>query len=583
MFKWLRSMKIKTKILAVAFIAIFLSICIISTSNYIYVHSIFREQIVTDNRTIVSKVTQQVSYSMEDIERYAQGIALNDQVQLFLRSIKITTGFDYFDNEFKLDRALKEFTFLRANIIEDMFVVNSYNKSLDFNQMYTSTLNEDWYDYFRSDQGANGFSKPFFVATHLNSPKTKVISYVIDIYDEDNHRNHLGKLVILLNYNVLVQPMAIDLSKGLEIITLDKQGHIIYSPHEYPASDSLPKPEDMLLLEGVAPSESDYYIVEEIQASSWKIIGILSKEHINTSLKYINFVLLLILFLSLLIMMMIIYPVMNNLTKPLIKLIWGMRRVSKGDLETQIQVNSGDEIEEVSHIFNNMVKDIKNLLEESVLMEKKKRNLSIKMFMYQINPHFIYNTLNSVIYLARKADSPEIVELIKAFVSFLQRTIKSQPEVFSSIENEMRYIDDYLLLLKYRYHDRVDISWQIDEDAQGYRIPQMILYPLVENSIFHGILPATEKGRIRIIVTKKKTGLKLCVEDNGVGIPPQRVEELRQQMASNSLIEEEVSDHIGLQNVNNRLKLLFGESNCLNIESVENEGTRVWFLLPYRH
>jgi two-component system sensor histidine kinase YesM len=284
-----------------------------------------------------------------------------------------------------------------------------------------------------------------------------------------------------------------------------------------------------------------------------------------------------------LIMMMIIYPVMNNLTKPLIKLIWGMRRVSKGDLETQIQVNSGDEIEEVSHIFNNMVKDIKNLLEESVLMEKKKRNLAIKMFMYQINPHFIYNTLNSVIYLARKADSPEIVELIKAFVSFLQRTIKSQPEVFSSIENEMRYIDDYLLLLKYRYHDRVDISWQIDGNAQGYRIPQMILYPLVENSIFHGILPATEKGRIRIIVTKEKSDLKLCVEDNGVGIPPQRVEELRQQMASHSLIEEEVSDHIGLQNVNNRLKLLFGESNCLNIESVENEGTRVWFLLPYRH
>ncbi|TBL80118.1 sensor histidine kinase [Paenibacillus thalictri] len=579
MSRALRPVRIKAKITAVAFFAILLSVGLSSFSIYLYVNPILSRQIVRDNQAIVLKISQQTAYLMEDVVNYAKGIVINDQVQTTLKKMKGMSGYDYYDYNLRLETILKEYSMLRDNVIIDMFVVDSRNKALEINELYGSTLYEDWYDEFRYNAGVNGFSKQHVVSNRANTSQFNVVTYVMNIYDKQNPDTYLGKLLIHLKYDVVVQPMLIDPSIGIRIVSFDKHNHLVYPDNwteakdfRRPANNSGSPADDVMLNEG------RYYIREPIPPAHWELIGVVSTDKINASMKYINYVLFSITLICFLIMSMLIYPVVSNVTKPLVKLIRGMRQVSKGELDTRIVVKSGDEIEEVSQVFNKMVGDIKSLLEESVRMEQQKRELELKAFMYQINPHFIYNTLNCVIYLARRIDAADIAALTKAFISFLQRTIKNRPEMVSSIEEEIQYIDDYTMILKYRYDDRVEVLWEVEETCKAYAIPRMILYPLVENSIFHGILPSSQKGWIRIRITEQTGKLNVSVTDNGVGIEAQKLEKLQRDMASPSINED--LDHIGIHNVNNRLKLLFGQTAVLQIDSKEQEGTSIFFHIP---
>lgn len=575
---FMKSMRIKSRITAVAFFSILLSVGLSGFSIYLYVNPILSRQIVRDNQTIVAKIAQQISYQLEDVVNYAKGIVVNDQLQLLLKKLSTTEGFDYYVNILQLETVLKEYSLLRDNVIVDMIIVDKNNKVLEMNDVYSGSITEDWYDNFRINPTYNGFSKKHIVTNNTNTlSRMMVVTYVMNIYDKQTPDVYLGKLLIHINWDVLVKPMITDASLGIRIHTLDKDRNIVYSPD--PKASELPEEAmNQLASEGSVLNDGQYYFIESIPSSQWRVMGIVPQTKINANMKYTNYMLLSIGLICLLIMSLLIYPVVSNVTKPLMKLIRGMRQVSKGELNTTIVVTSGDEIEEVAQVFNKMVRDIKNLVDESVLMEKKKRELELQMFMYQINPHFIYNTLNSVIYLARKANAPDIAALTRAFISFLQRTIKNKPEMLSTISEEMIYIKDYAQILQYRYNGRMALEWQVEENCLGKQIPRMILYPLVENSIFHGILPSQRQGWIRISISSAHHQLSVVVEDNGVGMSAEQLGKLRSQMGTPFLQED--LDHIGMLNVNNRLKLLFGEQAILNIESRENEGTRIRFSIP---
>jgi len=575
----MKSMRIKSKITAVAFISILLSVGLSGFSIYLYVNPILSRQIVRDNQTIVAKIAQQVSYQLEDIVNYAKGIVVNDQLQLLLKKMSTTEGFDYYMNNLQLETVLKEYSLLRDNVIVDMIIVDKNNKVLEMNDVYSGSITEDWYDNFRLNAAYNGFSMKHIVTNNTNTlSRMTVVTYVMNIYDKQMPDMYLGKLLIHINWDVLVKPMITDASLGIRVHTLDKDGHIVYSSG--PPAAELPEEamNPWASRESSVLKDGQYYFIESIPSSQWKVMGIVPQNKINANMKYTNYVLLSIVLICLLIMSVLIYPVVSTVTKPLMKLIRGMRQVSKGELNTTIVVSSGDEIEEVAQVFNKMVRDIKSLVDESVLMEKKKRELELQMFMYQINPHFIYNTLNSVIYLARKANAPDIAALTRAFISFLQRTIKNKPEMLSTISEEMIYIEDYAQILQYRYNGRMKLEWQVEENCLEKRLPRMILYPLVENSIFHGILPSQREGWIRICVSSGDGLLTVRVEDNGVGMSAEQLGRLQALMGTPFLQED--LDHIGMLNVNNRLKLLFGEQAILHIESQENEGTRIRFAIP---
>jgi|HigsolmetaGSP12D_1036236.scaffolds.fasta_scaffold00567_5 sensor histidine kinase YesM len=573
-------MRIKTKIVALAFFAILLSVGLMGASMYMYVNPILSRQTVRDNQEIVEKATQQLSFALDDTVTYAKGIIVNDQLQELLKRTRTDSGYDYFQAVSRIGTLLKEYSFLRDNIVVDMSIVDPNGKALELNGVSYSDLSQAWFDEFRGNRTYNGMSGPHWAVAPSNTSRLHVITYVTNIYDKQNPSGniYLGKLLINLDYDALIKPLVTNPSLGIQIAVFDKLARPIFSPDNQALTVPRGIPERADQTPSVTIRQGRYEIVDRIPSIGWVVIGTIPKSKINANLKYFNYAMVYIVLICLAVMWLLIYPVAAGVTKPLLKLVLAMRRVAKGEFQTAIVVRSGDEIEEVSQVFNRMVRDIKQLMDESVMREKKERELELKMFMLQINPHFIWNTLNTVIFLARKAGAPEIVELTKAFISFLQTTIRNHPKMLSDIRDEMKYIDDYCLILKYRYGDAVEIDWRVDEECKAYQMPKMILYPLVENSIFHGILPALRKGRVLITITADEELLHVCVEDNGAGINGTELRKLREQLASPEL--EDNPDHIGLVNANNRLRLLYGDRSAFRIESLVGEGTRISFSIP---
>ena len=164
-----------------------------------------------------------------------------------------------------------------------------------------------------------------------------------------------------------------------------------------------------------------------------------------------------------------------------------------------------------------MVKSINEHTEKLLLSEKKQYDSQLKMLSYQLNPHFIYNTLNAVICLARKQDYQEIIRLTRSFIQLLRSLLLTDLQAMASVEEEKEYICRYVEVLQICYKNIPNIKWEIDETLLSRQIPRMILYPLVENSIFHGIIPSNTSSLLRIVIAQKDDRINITVEDDGVG------------------------------------------------------------------
>jgi len=311
--------------------------------------------------------------------------------------------------------------------------------------------------------------------------------------------------------------------------------------------------------------------------ADWTLIGSISENMINSELRIIGFRFMLILGICMLVLSIIVFPIVNNVTKPILRLNHAMKEVSMGKLDKEVHIRSGDEIELLANGFNLMVKDIKRNLDETVLKEKKQKELELQLLIKQINPHFIYNTLNCVIYLARRIGANDIISLTKSFITILQHTIKMRPDEMVTIGEEVAYIKNYVDILHYRYEEKVQFSMEIEPNLLSYKIPKMILYPLIENSIFHGILPGVNTGQLVLHIQRQGDRVHVAVTDNGLGISPERMISIQQFMTKDL---SETTEQIGLHNVNQRLRIHYGELCHLHIESDPNKRTCVSFLLP---
>ena len=210
-------------------------------------------------------------------------------------------------------------------------------------------------------------------------------------------------------------------------------------------------------------------------------------------------------------------------------------KVRTGDFAVEVDIHTNDELEILGDSFNSMVQDLQNLLEESVEHEKNIREMEINRLMLQINPHFIYNTLNSIVYMAQMKGDTDIVKFANAFISLLQDTLRVEKDsIYISMRQEVKNIRNYLTIQEYRYPDRFQTDYQVDEDVLDCEVPNVLIQPIVENAIFHGLAGKIEPGRLCIEARREEECLVIRVVDDGIGMSRDKVEEL---MASDEEIK----------------------------------------------
>lgn len=257
---------------------------------------------------------------------------------------------------------------------------------------------------------------------------------------------------------------------------------------------------------------------------------------------------------------------------PIQKLCKQTNRVAEGDFTVKTKIKSDDEIAVLTDSFNDMTKEIGALVEDIKKQQVDLRITEIKLLQAQINPHFLYNTLDAIVWLAEEKKTDEVVSMVTALSEFFRTTLSAGRE-FITIKEEESHIESYLKIQKFRYEDIMEYEIDISKDIYEYQIPKLTLQPLVENALYHGIKNRRGKGKIRITGRKSGDSIVFHVIDNGKGMDRQTLEHLKKKMDN----EEERSDGkdsgFGLANVNQRIRQYYGKEFGLSFESQENQGT----------
>ncbi len=266
----------------------------------------------------------------------------------------------------------------------------------------------------------------------------------------------------------------------------------------------------------------------------------------------------------------------KSFTKPITDLVDVTDRVAKGDLGARSVNTSNDEVGLLSESMNQMIEKINELLSQITKEQIRIREAELELLQSQINPHFLYNTLDTIIWLAEGGDQKRVVEMVKSISAFF-RTSLSRGRDIITIREELVHAKSYLEIQQFRYQDILEYEIDVPDEFGECTIPKITIQPLVENALYHGIKNKRGGGKIIIRGQRSQDDVVISVTDNGIGMTPERLNEVRAGLEGGAHFDNAI---YGLYNVNERIRLKFGDKYGITLDSVYNEGSTCNILLP---
>jgi len=271
------------------------------------------------------------------------------------------------------------------------------------------------------------------------------------------------------------------------------------------------------------------------------------------------------------------YYIPKSITSPIREIGKITDRVTKGDLTVRSNIKAGAEVGRLSESLNSMIDKINELLQQTTKEQTRLRKAELELLQSQINPHFLYNTLDTIVWLAEGGNQKQVVGMVKSLSEFF-RTSLSQGKDVVFVREELQHVRSYLEIQHVRYRDRLEFEINVPKELYEYRIPKITIQPLVENALYHGVKNKRGLGKIEISGRKEKDAFCLFVVDNGIGMTEERLLQVVEGIHNKVPGEKE---SYGLYNVNERIRLKFGELYGIFIESTYGEGTKVTIRLPF--
>ncbi len=324
-----------------------------------------------------------------------------------------------------------------------------------------------------------------------------------------------------------------------------------------------------------------FFVYDTSELTGWNFIRYKPSSEMTKDAKEIRNLIVLSVSLILLFTIGLYFFITSRLILPIRILNEKMKQVSLGNLDVKLVNKGRDEIADLSKNFNRMILKMKTLLTKSMNEQQQLKIAELRTMQAQINPHFLYNSLETIIWMAEAKKSQHIIEITKALSHFFRISL-SKGKDFILLEDEIDHIRNYLIIQKMRYQDILDVSFHLNEDILKYEIIKLTLQPIVENAIYHGIKNKRGKGFVRIKGDFTPEGyISIDVIDNGIGIKEEKLNEIRVQLSQGIPFEKDQGG-FGMINVHQRILLHFGEPFGLTINSWYGSGTRVSLIIPAR-
>ena len=457
------------------------------------------------------------------------------------------------------------------------------NRGTDTRNPYVDLASMPWYQDTMEAEG-----KAVISASHVQNAIEGKYQWVITLskglINPETHEVE-GIFFVDLNYSS-IQELCTNVNLGSKsyLFIVGKKGKIIYHPKQQLLYSGM-KTEliDEVLENGTGNfltsqnGRRQLYSVFKSDKTGWSVVGVSDVSEFMKNRSEIQFFYLLIALCLGVLSLLLALWLSGEITKPVKELEQSMKNVQKGEFDKALISPEGcNEITSLTHSFNIMTEKIQNLMAENVREQKQKRKSELQALQAQINPHFLYNTLDSIVWMITGERYDDAVFMITQLASLFRISL-SRGKTVIKIEDEVKHAQNYMNIQKIRYKNSFEVDFQIEEEILDGCIVKLVLQPLLENAIYYGMEFMDGEGEIHVRGYRKDGDIYLEVEDNGLGMPEEEAAELLNG-------KERPHKHgsgVGLVNVHSRLKLRFGESYGLIIHSCPDEGMLVQIHIPY--
>ncbi len=541
---------------------------------------IMRNMLLANTRQLLEAAHKQsydnIEHYLDNVENVAISIGYNASVQHYLKeddSVKRLALYSDVQTVFSglstSQSDVKGFTIydkngyiITANGSNHKAIIQNDTIDLSYNITYSS---------FYPSNPYIGVSVPYYIMT-------------IPVLDSNSviiKENRIGTIVFTMSPSYIKNQIDTgNQLKGCNMVLLDKEGHAIVGPGA-----------DFELSEEIKNGDSYVLLDDSFSTNGWQLITYFEKDIIADNMIPLLFTVMAISLLIVVMVLTFVFLLSRRFISPINHISHFMNEVSKNASE---RINKSvhpytlpkkwnyEELASMANTMNGMLKSLDEKTEELLNKEKQyyeavlsHHKTEILAYRNQINPHFLYNTFECIKGIALSHNAPEVVEISQALSQMFRYAVKGDNYV--TVEEELANIQEYAQIIYYRFMGRISISIDATSETMSYYIPRLILQPIVENAVFHGLEQKIGPGNIEVTVDLKKDALHMKVKDNGLGIKEATVQELLQYVTSPS-----DNASIGLSNISHRLRLFYGDESQLKISSNCEGGTIIEIILPAR-
>lgn len=393
-----------------------------------------------------------------------------------------------------------------------------------------------------------------------------------------------GILLVDMNFSGIEQLLNMANSGDMGYMYLmDQEGQIIYHPQQNLIYSDLVEENTAAAIEYEDGKHEETYqgedrgiVVKTVGYTGWKIVSVIPKENISENLNQINAIWITVLAVGILILIFLNQYLSGKITQPIRKLEDSVKKLEL-QYPDRIYVGGSEEIQHLGKTLRSMVEQMRRLMDDVVKEQEEKRKNELDALQSQINPHFLYNTLDSIIWMIESERYEEAIAMVTALANLFRISL-SKGKTIITISDEFQHARNYISIQMVRYKNKFQVTFDLDPELEKYLTIKLIIQPILENAIYYGMETMDGDGEIQIRGYQKDGDIYIDVEDNGIGMPPEQVKHL----LTDGVYERKRGSGIGLRNVDQRIKLYFGEAYGLNIESEPDEGTKVTIHLPMK-
>lgn len=448
-----------------------------------------------------------------------------------------------------------------------------------------------WFGQLQSSQGTMvwlGVYPHSLIDTSLDQP---VFAFGRLIYDVNQYKP-TGVVLFEARPQLIMKSMDnLKLSPNSEAYIISNDGQVIAG--SYP---ELPADLDLKMIKdrdsGVYKENGEWIVTSSIPSAGWTIVNLTPESDLNVELQRMQRYLIVVLVALVCLSIVIAIWGSRTISSPIKRVVREMKQVETGNFNRVLTVKSYYEIGQLADSFNKMVARISELIEQVKISSVSEKNAELQALQSQVNPHFLYNTLDMIYWLLDEKGNDNLAEVVLSLSHMFRYSSHWEDEV--TLGAELEQIRHYLNIIELRLHGRLTVEVNVDEQWRGIRVPKMTLQPIIENAVKHGLEPQGLDCRLQVYATREGDSLMITVADNGVGMSEEKLERLRQSLdASYSATAvrgrekdaaAETAGGIGISNLHRRLKHMYGESYGLSVESAPGKGTsvRIRLWLPER-